>query len=101
MDQLAPARSSGLDLAANLTRLMHGAVHIHIELTRLEARVLLVGELRSGRNHPHAFGIPSESDNGRTALAGRANMNVRHRSLDGLRFDRATDRLVRRNGNGP
>src|ERR1700726_3898773 len=59
-----PKLRSGLDLTADLARLMHGAVHIQIELTRLEARILLVGELRTGRNHPHAFGILRESDNG-------------------------------------
>src|ERR1700692_2014095 len=44
---------SGLDLTANFARLRHGAVHVHIELARLETRILLIGELGTSGNHPH------------------------------------------------
>ena len=41
-----------LELPADLTALMLGAVHIDVEIAGLERRILRVGQLRSGRDGP-------------------------------------------------
>jgi hypothetical protein len=56
-----------------------GAVDIHIQIASLETPVLIIRELRTCGDGPHAIGAFVECDNGRAALAWRTHMNVRHR----------------------
>src|SRR5580658_1789373 len=91
---------SGLQLRANLAGLVLGTVHIHIEIAGLEARVLFVGQLGTRGHHPHTLRGLVERDDGRSALTGRAHMNVRHRPDYAHRLDGAADGFVRGNGDG-
>src|SRR5271169_1237736 len=59
---------SGLQLPANLSGLVLGTVHIHVEIAGLEARILFVRQFGARRHHPHALGGLVERDDGRSAL---------------------------------
>src|SRR5437870_10526481 len=99
-----------LELPADLTALMLGAVHVDVEIAGLERRILRVGQLRSGRDGPSIVaGLGERNDDG-AVLAGGAVVNVRHRpghasgchvTAHGLvvtNRDRATARPRRRDG---
>ncbi len=62
-----------LQLRPDLPRLVLRAMHIHIQIAGLETRVLLIRELRTRGDGPHAVRALAEGNDGRAALAWRAH----------------------------
>jgi hypothetical protein len=82
---------SWFELSANLARLMLCTVHVDVEISALEAPVLSFGYLSSRWHLPGSVRAFFQRDDGRSALAGRSDVNMCSRSLYAGSFDFAAD----------
>src|SRR5688500_16122481 len=66
-----------LELAANLPAFVCRTVHVHVQIARLEALVLRIGQLRARGHAPDVIGCLHERNDDRTVLACGSFVNMR------------------------